>query len=88
MLSDISITSRLDFAKPKTKVFEKLVEAKRLESWNFSTNFDPLKTGLLDVVRHGMLSGEDAAKEVRAELKNLIVYGKSSGCVRFRAICH
>ena len=61
------------------------MEAKRLESWNFSTNFDPLKTGLLDVVRHGMLSGKDAAKEVRAELKNLIVYGKSSGCVRFRA---
>lgn len=72
----------MDFANLKPEILEKLAaachgETGELDLQHISLKFDPLRSGLLEIVRNDLLDGVDAKKDIRAELHRLNVYGLS-----------
>lgn len=82
LIIPLLVLSRLDFTNPKHTILEKLAEAcdtdqqedRSLDSQHVSIKFDPLRSGLLDVIRDDLLDGVSATKEIRAELSRLSVH--------------
>ena len=59
-----------------TVLDESYGKAGKMDVENFVSALDVEKCGLLDVVRAGLLTGEQEDKPVRAELYKLNVYGE------------
>lgn len=51
-------------------------KAGKLDSTDFATFFDPVRSGLVEIIRGNLLEGHDDSKPVYAELYKLNVYGK------------
>jgi hypothetical protein len=52
-------------------------KARKLDNTKFASLFNPVRSGLIDIIRNGILEGHDDKRPVYAELYNLNVYGLS-----------
>ncbi|RPD54611.1 hypothetical protein L226DRAFT_514965 [Lentinus tigrinus ALCF2SS1-7] len=62
----------------ETVLDESYRKAGKMDTDKFSLPFDAEKSGLIDVVKTGLLIGKEERKDVRAELYKLNVYGKDA----------
>ncbi|KAI0355269.1 hypothetical protein OH77DRAFT_356255 [Trametes cingulata] len=66
------------FGREETTMDETYRKAGRMDAGNFVTRFDVRESGLLNVIRAGLLTGEREIDSIRAELYELNVYGKGA----------
>jgi hypothetical protein len=61
-------------------------KALKLDTSDFSINFSLERSGLLDIVRSGLLEGHDGNREIEGELYKLNVYGESCSLASTRTL--